>query len=36
MIDAARADFSAKCRLPEEEFFADSFLTEADRHPAAA
>jgi CDP-4-dehydro-6-deoxyglucose reductase len=36
MVDAARADFSAKCRLPEEEFFADSFLTEADKHPAAA
>jgi CDP-4-dehydro-6-deoxyglucose reductase, E3 len=36
MVDAARADFSAKCRLPAEEFFADSFLTEADRHPAPA
>ena len=36
MVDAARADFSAKCRLPAEEFFADSFLTEADKHPAAA
>ncbi len=35
MVDAARADFSAKCRLPEDEFFADSFLTEADKHPAA-
>jgi CDP-4-dehydro-6-deoxyglucose reductase len=36
MVDAARADFSAKCSLPAEEFFADSFLTEADRmHPAA-
>ncbi|HEX9397066.1 MAG TPA: CDP-6-deoxy-delta-3,4-glucoseen reductase [Burkholderiales bacterium] len=34
MVDAARADFSAKCNLPAEEFFADSFLTEADRiHP---
>jgi CDP-4-dehydro-6-deoxyglucose reductase len=34
MVDAARADFSAKCGLPAEEFFADSFLTEADRiHP---
>jgi CDP-4-dehydro-6-deoxyglucose reductase, E3 len=31
MVDAARADFSAKCALPAEEFFADSFLTEADR-----
>jgi CDP-4-dehydro-6-deoxyglucose reductase, E3 len=36
MVDAARADFSAKCKLPAEEFFADSFLTEADKHPAAA
>jgi CDP-4-dehydro-6-deoxyglucose reductase, E3 len=36
MVDAARADFSAKCKLPADEFFADSFLTEADKHPAAA
>jgi CDP-4-dehydro-6-deoxyglucose reductase, E3 len=36
MVDAARADFVAKCRLPAEEFLADSFLTEADKHPAAA
>ncbi len=34
MVDAARADFVAKCGLPEEEFFADSFLTEADKAPA--
>jgi CDP-4-dehydro-6-deoxyglucose reductase len=30
MVDAARAEFSAQCGLPEEEFFADAFLTEAD------
>jgi CDP-4-dehydro-6-deoxyglucose reductase len=37
MVDAARADFSAKCKLPDDEFFADSFLTEADRaQPRAA
>ena len=30
MVDAARADFTQKCGLPEHEFFADSFLTEAD------
>lgn len=36
MVDAARRDFSALCKLPLEEFFADSFLTEADRAPAAA
>jgi CDP-4-dehydro-6-deoxyglucose reductase len=31
MVDAARADFASQCGLPPEEFFADSFLTEADR-----
>ncbi|MGC1518122.1 MAG: CDP-6-deoxy-delta-3,4-glucoseen reductase, partial [Azonexus sp.] len=25
MIDAARHDFAARCKLPEEEFFADAF-----------
>ncbi|HVL34686.1 MAG TPA: CDP-6-deoxy-delta-3,4-glucoseen reductase [Burkholderiales bacterium] len=30
MVDAARHDFSAHCRLPEDEFFADSFTTQAD------
>ena len=34
MVDAARSEFSSKCRLPAEEFLADSFLTEADRQPA--
>ena len=34
MVEAARADFSSHCGLPAEEFFADSFLTEADRVPA--
>jgi CDP-4-dehydro-6-deoxyglucose reductase len=33
MVDAARADFSSQCGLPAEEFFADSFLTEADKQP---
>jgi|SRR5438445_2204887 len=36
MVDAARRDFVAQCSLPAEEFFADSFLTEADKAPAAA
>ena len=36
MVDAARRDFAAQCSLPAEEFFADSFLTEADKAPAAA
>ena len=30
MVDSARRDFSAHCALPEDEFFADSFLTAAD------
>lgn len=31
MVDAARRDFTTLCRLPENEFFADSFTTAADR-----
>ncbi len=34
MVDAARADFVASCGLPEEEFYADSFLTEKERATA--
>lgn len=30
MVDAARRDFVETCRLPGEEFFADSFLTQAE------
>jgi CDP-4-dehydro-6-deoxyglucose reductase len=30
MVNAARNDFLAKCALPEEEFFADSFTSAAD------
>jgi len=30
MVDSARKDFTNLCRLPEEEFFADSFTTQAD------
>jgi CDP-4-dehydro-6-deoxyglucose reductase len=30
MVDSARKDFIAYCRLPEEEFYADSFTTQAD------
>jgi hypothetical protein len=30
MVDAARRDFTSACRLPEDEFFADSFTTQAD------
>ncbi len=31
MVDAASKDFTTQGRLPEDEFFADSFLTEADK-----
>jgi CDP-4-dehydro-6-deoxyglucose reductase len=30
MVDSAKRDFVAQCKLPEEEFFADSFTTQAD------
>jgi len=30
VIAAARTDFVKECRLPQEEFFADSFTSEAD------
>ena len=30
MVDSARRDFIAHCKLPEEEFYADSFTTQAD------
>jgi CDP-4-dehydro-6-deoxyglucose reductase len=37
MVEAARRDFFSACRLPETEFFADSFLTEAElAQPAPA
>jgi len=31
MVDAARRDFTTQCKLPENEFYADSFTTAADR-----
>jgi CDP-4-dehydro-6-deoxyglucose reductase, E3 len=31
VIDSARRDFSAQCKLPADEFYADSFITEADK-----
>jgi CDP-4-dehydro-6-deoxyglucose reductase len=31
VVESARRDFSAQCGLPADEFFADSFLTEADK-----
>ena len=36
MVDAAQRDFVADCKLPEEEFFADSFTSEADLATATA
>jgi CDP-4-dehydro-6-deoxyglucose reductase, E3 len=32
VVDSARAEYSAKAKLPPEEFFADSFTSEADKH----
>jgi len=32
MVDAARRDFVARCGLPADDFFADSFTSEADKH----
>lgn len=32
VVDSARAEYSAACGLPAEEFFADSFTSEADKH----
>jgi len=34
MVDSARKDFVSQCRLPEDEFYADSFSTQADLAPA--
>jgi CDP-4-dehydro-6-deoxyglucose reductase len=30
VVDSAKRDFVALCKLPDEEFYADSFTTEAD------
>ena len=35
VVDSARADFTGTCGLPEDEFFADSFITAADEARAA-
>jgi CDP-4-dehydro-6-deoxyglucose reductase len=31
MVESARRDFTETCGLPQHEFFADSFISEADR-----
>ncbi len=35
MVDAAHRDFTTRCGLPDEEFFADAFTTQADAARAA-
>ncbi len=30
MVDSAKKDFTTLCKLPEDEFYADSFTTQAD------
>jgi len=32
VVDSAQRDFVAECGLPAEEFYADSFTSEADKH----
>jgi CDP-4-dehydro-6-deoxyglucose reductase len=32
MVESAKRDFTARCGLPEEAFFADSFTSESDKH----
>jgi CDP-4-dehydro-6-deoxyglucose reductase len=34
VVESAERDFVAQCGLPAEEFFADSFTSEADKQPA--
>ena len=36
MVESAARDFVARCGLPAEEFYADSFTSEADKHGATA
>ncbi|MDE2368210.1 MAG: CDP-6-deoxy-delta-3,4-glucoseen reductase [Burkholderiales bacterium] len=32
MVQSAQRDFVAQCRLPADEFYADAFTSEADKH----
>ena len=34
MVESAKRDFEIKCGLPDDEFYADSFTSEADKHGA--
>ena len=33
MVDSARHDLVTQCALPADEFYADAFTSEADKHP---
>jgi CDP-4-dehydro-6-deoxyglucose reductase len=35
VVDSAQRDFVASCGLPADEFYADSFTSEADKHAAS-
>jgi CDP-4-dehydro-6-deoxyglucose reductase len=35
MVESAQRDFVADCGLPADEFYADSFTSEADKHDDA-
>ena len=35
MVDSAHKDFVAQCALPDGEFYADAFTSEADKHGGA-
>jgi CDP-4-dehydro-6-deoxyglucose reductase len=34
MVESAKRDFVTSCALPEDEFYADAFTSEADKHEA--
>ena len=36
MVESAERDFVARCGLPDDEFYADAFTSEADKHPGPA
>jgi CDP-4-dehydro-6-deoxyglucose reductase len=36
VVDSARAEYSAVAKLPPDEFYADAFTTEADKHGTTA
>ncbi len=36
MVESAQHDFIERCALPKDEFFADAFTSERDKHPVEA